>query len=314
MIVIGIESTAHTFGVGAVDEKGNVLANETDSYKTESGGMLLDQVAKHHEEVADGMIEKVLDRIGLEGVEIVAYAAGPGLTPALLVGFDKAKKLAARLGKPLVGINHCAAHLSIGEITTGTKNPVFLYVSGVNTQVISYEGGKFRILGETLDVGLGNALDKFGRDIGLGFPAGAKIEEMARRGKYIVLPYTVKGMDVSFSGILTKVQNLYKKGASPEDLCFSFQETAFAMMAEVAERAMAHLDKQELLLVGGVAANKKFCEMLQIMCEERGAKFFKCPAQYCGDQGAMIAWEGLIRFKEKRFITDIDPYWRVDEV
>jgi len=157
-------------------------------------------------------------------------------------------------------------------------------------------------------------LDKFGRDIGLGFPAGAKIEEMARRGKYIVLPYTVKGMDVSFSGILTKIQNLYKKGASPEDLCFSFQETAFAMMAEVAERAMAHVDKQELLLVGGVAANKKFCEMLQIMCEERGAKFFKCPMQYCGDQGAMIAWEGLIRFKEKRFITEINPYWRVDEV
>ncbi|MBI4983018.1 UGMP family protein, partial [Candidatus Woesearchaeota archaeon] len=162
-------------------------------------------------------------------------------------------------------------------------DPCYLYVSGVNTQIVVYDGGKYRVVGETLDIGLGNMLDKFGRLLGLGFPAGPQIEELAKKGKYVELPYVVKGMDTSFSGILTRVKQLYEKGISKEDLCYSVQETCFAMLTEVVERAIAHTEKKELLLVGGVGTNKRFCEMLEIMCQERGCKFYKVPLSLAGD-------------------------------
>ncbi len=316
MISLGIESTAHTFGIGIIDSSGKVLADQRAVYKTGTGGMIPHEVAAHHRKVADETIRKAFDEVGFtfDKIDIVSYSAGPGLGPSLLVGFGKAKELAQKTGKPLVGINHPAAHLSIGLLTSGAKAPVFLYVSGVNTQLIIWEQGKFRIMGETLDIGLGNALDKFGREVGLGFPAGPLIEEVAKKGKYVKLPYVVKGMDTSFSGILTACIQQFKKGIAKEDLCFSFQETAFAMLTEAAERALAHTEKKELLLVGGVGANKRFCEMLDIMCKERGATFYNTPMKYCADNGVMIAWEGLIRYPEKRFIQDIDAYWRVDEV
>ena len=210
-------------------------------------------------------------------------------------------------------MNHCAAHLSIGKVYNKLEDPCYLYVSGVNTQSIVYEDGKYRVMGETLDIGLGNMLDKFGRAIGLGFPAGPRIEELAKKGKYVELPYIVKGMDMSFSGILTRCEQLLQKGVSKEDLCFSVQETCFAMLAEVTERAMAHNDKTELLLVGGVGANKRFCQMLDLMCKERGAKFYKVPMDLAGDQGAMIAWEGYIR-KEESGDIEVIPHWRTDDV
>jgi len=203
--------------------------------------------------------------------------------------------------------------LSIGKVWNKLKDPCYLYVSGVNTQIIAYEAGKYRVFGETLDLGLGNMLDKFGRILGLGFPAGPKVEELAKNGGFVELPYTVKGMDFSFSGILTKAEQLLKKGISKEDLCFSVQETCFAILAEATERAMAYIDKKELLLVGGVGANKRFCEMLDIMCKERGAKFYKVPMDLAGDQGAMIAWEGFLR-KDESSDIEVNPHWRTDEV
>jgi N6-L-threonylcarbamoyladenine synthase/protein kinase Bud32 len=231
----------------------------------------------------------------------------------LWVGYHKVKEWSEKYGLKLVGVNHCAAHLSIGKLYNKLEDPAYLYVSGVNTQIIVEENGKYRIIGETLDIGLGNMLDKFGRIMKLGFPAGPKIEELAKKGKYVELPYVVKGMDTSFSGILTKVTQLQEKGVAMEDLCFSMQETCFAMLAEVVERAMAHTDKKELLLVGGVGANKRFCEMLNIMCNERGAKFYNVPMDLAGDQGAMIAWEGYLR-KDSYGDIEVNPHWRTDEV
>ena len=125
-------------------------------------------------------------------------------------------------------------------------------------------------------------------------------------------------MDVSFSGIVTKAMQLLKQGNKIEDVCFSLQENCFSMLAEISERALAHVGKKELLLIGGVAANKKLCEMLNIMCLERGAKFFAVPIQYSGDQAAMIAWQGLLEFNPKKIIPldkiDIFPRERTDEV
>ena len=316
MAVLGVEFTAHTFGVGIVTEKGEVLSNVKDSYSSPDKGMIPELVVKHHQEVAEDILEKALKEagVGWNEIDFIAYSAGPGLDPALWAGYHKVKEWSKKYGQKLVGVNHCCAHLSIGVAVNKLKDPCYLYVSGVNTQIIVEEGGKYRVMGETLDIGLGNLLDKFGRIIGLGFPAGAEMEELAKNGEYVELPYTVKGMDISFSGILTKVQQLYERGkASKEDLCFSIQEVCFAMLAEVVERAMAHTGKQELLLVGGVGANKRFCEMLDIMCQERGAKFYKVPMSLAGDQGAMIAWEGFIRQKEFGDIG-VNPHWRTDEV
>jgi N6-L-threonylcarbamoyladenine synthase len=315
MIILGIETTAHTFGVGIVDENGKVLANELDSYTSPDKGMILDEVASHHTKVAQEILDKALEAAGvkMEDVDMISYSAGPGLDPVLWAGYHFAKELSEKYGKKLVGINHCCAHLSIGKVLHDLKDPCYLYVSGVNTQIIVFEGGKYRVVGETLDNGLGNLLDKFARDIGLGFPGGPEIEKLALKGKFVDLPYVVKGMDVSFSGILTKLQQLYAKGVSKEDLCFSLQENCFAMLTEVVERAMANTNRGELLLVGGVGANKRFAEMLTVMCSERGAKFYAVPMSLVRDNGAMIAWEGYLR-RDELGDEKVNAHWRVDEV
>ncbi|MEK6809734.1 MAG: KEOPS complex N(6)-L-threonylcarbamoyladenine synthase Kae1 [Nanoarchaeota archaeon] len=323
MIILGVESTSHTFGVGIVTDKGKILANVKDSYTSKDAGMIPHEIAEHHEKVAEKILKEAFRaaEAGWKDIGMIAYSAGPGLDPALWKGYNLVSAWAKEHKKKLVGVNHCCAHLSIGKIWNGLKDPAYLYVSGVNTQVIVQEQkkrkdkeGKYHVMGETLDIGLGNMLDKFGRILGLGFPAGPKIEELSAKGKYIELPYIVKGMDVSFSGLLTKVQQLFeRKQASKEDLCFSLQETAFAMCTEVAERALAHSGKKELLLVGGVGANKRFCAMLELMCKERGAKFHKVPMDLAGDQGAMIAWEGFLR-KDDYGDIEVNPHWRADEV
>ncbi|PIN76834.1 UGMP family protein [Candidatus Woesearchaeota archaeon CG10_big_fil_rev_8_21_14_0_10_36_11] len=316
MNILGIESTAHTFGVGIVTDTGKILSNVTDSYTSDAAGMIPDKVVVHHNTVAEKVLLNALDnaKVDWNDVDFIAYSAGPGLDPCLWAGYHKAKEWAQKYRKTLIGVNHCAAHLSIGKVYNALQNPCYLYVSGVNTQIIVFEDGKYRVLGETLDIGLGNMLDKFGRIIGLGFPAGPELEKLAKNGTYVELPYVVKGMDVSFSGILTRAQQLFEqKKMTKEDLCFSVQETCFAMLTEVVERAMAHTGKKELLLVGGVGANKRFCEMLNIMCKERGATFYKVPMDLAGDQGAMIAWEGFLR-KDESGDIEVRPHWRVDDI
>jgi len=317
---LGIESTAHTFGVGVVSFKGEILANAKHTYTTAKGGMIPNVLADHHEQFKDDILKQALKEAGAswDDIECIAVAASPGLPPAMLVGLNLAKQLATKQSKPLVLVNHSIAHLSIGDLICKTKDPLYLYVSGPNTQLIGLAGKRFRIFGETVDLGLGNMLDKFAREVGLGFPGGPKVEQLAKQGTYVELPYSVKGMDVSFAGMLTKAARLHEQGIPIEDLCFSLQETAFAMLAEVAERAMAHTEKSELLLIGGVAANKRLCDMLELMCEERGATFHAVPLEYAGDQGAMIAWQGVLQFKAgdktRPDEADIAPYERIDEI
>jgi N6-L-threonylcarbamoyladenine synthase len=242
----------------------------------------------------------------------------------LLVGLKFAKKLAKKLNKPVVPVNHCVAHLEIGRVT-GARDPVMLYASGANTQIIAYASGKYRVFGETLDLGIGNFIDTFARYAGLGFPGGPKISLLAEKSRnYIELPYSIKGMDVSFSGMQTKLKQLLdNKKASLEDLSFSLQEIAFAVLVEASERALAHTGKKELLLGGGVACNKRLQEMCKIMCEERGCKFF-CPENsLLVDNGGMIAYLGEIMFLSgikikpdtKEFDNlDINPRQRTDQV
>ena len=322
MKCLGIESTAHTFGVSIVDSNGNILANVKDMYKTEKGGIIPIEAKKHHENVKEEILEKTLKeaKLKIEEIDIISFSCGPGLAPCLIAGKNFAKELALKYKKSLIEVNHLIAHLEIGRLLTKAKDPVFILATGANTQIIAFEGNKYRIFGEALSIGIGNALDKFGRDIGLGFPCGPKIEELAKKGKYVELPYVVKGMDVEFSGIITQAINLFKKDIKQEDLCFSLQETLFAMLTEVSERALAHTEKKELLLIGGVAANKRLIKMLETMCKDRNVKFSVVPVEYSGDQAAMIAWQGTLQSKNVKFDKkrieeiDINPKYRVEDV
>lgn len=323
MLCLGIESSAHTFGAGIVSSDGKILANARSSYVPEKGkGIVPREAALHHSEVSSQVVGQSLKdaKVNLADIGLIAYARGPGLPPCLRIGAAVARVLALKREKPLVGVNHPVAHIEIGKLMTGAKDPVIMYVSGGNTQVLALVEKRYRVFGETLDVPVGNALDQFAREAGLGFPGGPAVEIAAKGGEYIELPYVVKGMDLSFAGIVSEVERKLKNGAGVADLAFSLQETVFAMLVEVTERALAHTGKQEVLVVGGVAANKRFTEMLDIMCKERGAKAFATPVEYSGDQGAMIAWSGLLAYRSKEYdkkkaLTNmIDPRWRADEV
>ncbi|MFH1332440.1 MAG: KEOPS complex N(6)-L-threonylcarbamoyladenine synthase Kae1 [archaeon] len=308
-----------TFGVGIMKDR-EVLANVKDSYTTEKGGIVPVEAAKHHERIYQSVIDSALHNanISLNDISLVSYSRGPGLAPCLRVGLNAAKELAKKLDVRLIPVNHCVSHLSIGNLTTKSKNPVFLYVSGANTQVIAYEGGKYRIFGETLDQGVGNFLDAFARYISLGFPGGPKIYELSLKSKNLIeLPYVVKGMDVSVSGLLTNLKQKFdSKKYRVEDLAYSAQETVFAMLLEVSERAMAHCKKNELLLGGGVACNKRLKEMAKIMCKERDAKCFIPPNEVLVDNGVQISWQGILEKKNaiKPEKADIRPYERTDDV
>jgi glycoprotease/Kae1 family metallohydrolase len=175
-----------------------------------------------------------------------------------------------------------------------------------------------------LDIALGNCLDVFAREAGLrqklGLPFGAAIEKLALKGKQLIpLPYTVKGMDLSLSGLVTAATALLKKGDYKlEDVCYSLQETAFSMVTEVTERALAHTGKKELLLTGGVAANKRLQSMIRAVAEEHEVKFDAVETEFAIDNGAMIAWTGVLAYKHG-VITPIDKSfvklkWRLDEV
>lgn len=317
-ICLGVESTAHTFSVGIADSRGKILANSLHALSTEKGGLIPRELSEHHLQHAEQVLGEALNEagIGLEEVGVYAFAKGPGIGPALRVGAVAARALAVKYNKPLVACNHCVAHIEIGKLLTGCKNPIVVYVSGANTQIIGYESGYYRVFGETLDIGLGNLLDCFGRSIGIGFPAGPKIDKMYFEAKKLVeLPYSVKGMDLVFSGLLTAAEE--RIGKFPEEnLAYSVMHTAYAMLSEVSERALAHTEKKELLLVGGVAASRALKEMLSKMCSARKAKLFVPPMQYCTDNGAMIAWLGILMHKagmhsgiedsriEQRFRTD----------
>jgi N6-L-threonylcarbamoyladenine synthase/N6-L-threonylcarbamoyladenine synthase/protein kinase Bud32 len=326
VLCLGIEGTAHTVGVGIVDEDCRILSNVTDMYEPLEGGIHPREAANHHADVLIHLVKKSLKTAGknFDDVGLVAFSQGPGLGPCLRTVATGARALALSLDVPIIGVNHCIAHLEIGRKMTGCEDPVLLYLSGGNTQVIAYSEKRYRVFGETLDIGIGNMLDKFGREVGLSFPSGPAIEKLAQEGDILIpLPYSVKGMDVSFSGILTAALNMHKNGDKLEDLCASLQETSFAMVTEVTERAMAHLEKNEVLLGGGVACNKRLGEMVERMTKDRGASMFVPEPSLCVDNGAMIAWTGLLEYDSgtrmtiddtqinQRFRTDdVDVTWR----
>ncbi len=326
MAFLGIEGTAHTLGVGIVEADGDrcrILSNQRDMLMPEEGGIHPREAAHHHSESGPALLQAALDEAGIEPGELegVSFSQGPGLGPCLRVAATMARALSLRHDLPLVGVNHCVAHLEIATAMTDATDPVMLYASGANTQVIAHVRGRYRVFGETLDVGIGNGLDKFARENGLPFPGGPKIEQAAAKvgpEAYHPLPYTVKGMDMSFSGLAIAAQRLIDAGTPFEEVCYSVQETAFAALVEVTERAMAHTQKREVVLGGGVACNQRLQDMARTMAEARGGAFFCPPRPVLVDNGAMIAWMGHLKHRSEGGAaiadTGVMPYQRTDHV
>ena len=319
MIVFGLEGTAWNLSAALVDELG-VIVEKSATYTPIRGGIHPREASQHHADNIAKVVGNVLTFAREKDLKVdaIAFSQGPGLGPCLRTVATAARVLSLRFGLPLVGVNHCVAHIEVGKWQSGACDPVVIYVSGANSQVLALRQGHYRIFGETLDISVGNAIDKFARSIGLPHPGGPKVEELALQAKnYIPLPYTVKGMDLSFSGLSTAATEATKK-YDLADVCFSLQETAFAMLVEVTERALSHAEKKEAMLVGGVGANKRLGEMLNTMCLERGAKFFLPPKKFMGDNGSMIAYTGLIMLKSGTLTplqeSKVRPGYRTDDV
>jgi universal protein Kae1 len=323
---LGVESTADDFGVGIATFNGKILANASSGYVPEEGGIHPREAARHHAEVADKVLREALSKAGItpRDLALIAFSQGPGLGPCLRTGATVARALATYLDVPLVGVNHSVAHIEIGKLETGAVDPVTLYVSGGNTLVSAFDSGRYRVFGETLDIALGNCLDVFAREAGLkhkrGMPLGAALEKLAADGgKLVALPYVVKGMDISLSGLLTAATTLLRKGECRlEDLCYSLQEHAFSMVTEVTERALAHTEKKEVLLTGGVAANRRLQSMLSAIAEEHDARFNVVPHEFATDNGAMIAWTGVLAYTHGA-VTPVEESfvklrWRLEKV
>jgi len=313
--VLGIEGTAWSLSAAIVGQE-KVHAEVSRPYVPESGGIHPMAAAQHHAAHIGPIVKELL--ASGEKFDAVAFSQGPGLGPCLRTVATAARALALAYGVPLLGVNHCVAHIEVGRWQTGCHDPVVLYVSGANSQVIAFRRGRYRVFGETLDIGVGNALDKFGRHLGLQHPGGPKIEALAKKGsRYIKMPYVVKGMDLSYSGMMSAAKEAAEK-YPPEDVCFSFQENAFAMLVEVTERALAHTGKSEALIAGGVGANARLQAMLDAMCKDRGAKFYAPPRRFFGDNGAMIAYTGLLQLEYGQALdianSAVNPNYRTDDV
>ncbi|EFN52171.1 hypothetical protein CHLNCDRAFT_27124 [Chlorella variabilis] len=328
-LALGLEGSANKIGVGIVRGDGHILSNPRHTFITPPGqGFLPRETAMHHQEWAVRLVQQALKEGNVTPSQIscIAYTKGPGMGGPLVSCAVVARMLSQLWRVPIIGVNHCVGHIEMGRIVTGAQDPVVLYVSGGNTQVIAYADQRYRIFGETIDIAVGNCLDRFARLLGLpNDPApGYNIEQLARQGtKLIELPYVVKGMDVSFSGILSYIEGAAKelmtKGeASPADLCFSLQETIFAMLVEITERAMAHVGSNDVLIVGGVGCNLRLQEMMQVMVGERGGRLYATDDRYCIDNGAMIAWPGLLALGQGQTVelaeTTCTQRYRTDEV
>jgi len=325
-LCLGIESTAHTWSAGIVDFQGNVIGLVSDSYNPDKGGIHPALVREQHLSNFKQIIKKCLSEAhcSIKDIGLIAFSQSPGLGPILKIGAQVARMLSQLLSIPLIGVNHCIAHVEIGRLQCKIDDPLTLYVSGGNTIVSAFESERYQIFGETLDIPIGNMIDSFARDAGLPHPGGPKVEKLAlKSSRYLKLPYIVKGMDLSFSGLYSSAKRLlesrdFNKEYFLEDVAYSLQETSFSMLTEVTERALAHTKKDEVLLTGGVAANKRLQEMIKEISDDHDSRFEVVPLRYAGDNGAMIAWTGILRYLSEGahevLESKIKPKERMDNI
>ncbi|CAH1831260.1 hypothetical protein SCEPF1_0079002400 [Saccharomyces cerevisiae] len=364
-IALGLEGSANKLGVGIVkhpllpkhansdlsyDCEAEMLSNIRDTYVTPPGeGFLPRDTARHHRNWCIRLIKQALAEADIKNptldIDVICFTKGPGMGAPLHSVVIAARTCSLLWDVPLVGVNHCIGHIEMGREITKAQNPVVLYVSGGNTQVIAYSEKRYRIFGETLDIAIGNCLDRFARTLKIpNEPSpGYNIEQLAKKAPHkenlVELPYTVKGMDLSMSGILASIDLLAKdlfKGnkknkilfdkttgeqkVTVEDLCYSLQENLFAMLVEITERAMAHVNSNQVLIVGGVGCNVRLQEMMAQMCKDRAnGQVHATDNRFCIDNGVMIAQAGLLEYRMGGIVKDfsetvVTQKFRTDEV
>ncbi len=316
--ILGIESTADVFAIGLSDTSEADILDFSSKYESEKGGILPREAAEHHSKVAPEVLRDALTAIDPSSLVGIAFSMGPGLGPSLRAGATIARTLSSYMNLPLYPVHHAVGHIELGKHLTGAKNPLTVVVSGGHTLLTALEKHRYRIYGETLDITLGNLFDMFMREVGYSSPSGHILEKKAKKtNEYIDLPYTVKGPDLSFSGLLTAAKKELEKRKNLELLCNSLQETAFAMLAEVTERILVHTGKENLLLVGGVANNARLKEILNAVASEHEATFHWIE-KWNDDNGAQIAYVGTLRHRHGENIkieeSLVRPSWRLDEV
>jgi len=339
--VLGIEGTAWCASAAVFDDGGVGVDPDvgtdadadaatgdvrifSDAYEPDSGGIHPREAAEHMRsavpEVTEAAIAHVESTWGAAGetLDAVAFSRGPGLGPCLRIAATAARALAGALEVPLVGVNHMVAHLEVGRHYSGFSDPVCLNASGANAHVLGHHDGRYRVLGETMDTGIGNAIDKFTRHVGWSHPGGPKVERAAADGEYVELPYVVKGMDFSFSGLTSAAKAAVDDGTPVPDVCCGLQETTFAMLTEVAERALSLTGGDELVLGGGVGQNDRLRGMLATMCAGRGASFHAPEPRFLRDNAGMIAILGARMHEAGDTVSIADsrvrPDFRPDEV
>lgn len=315
MIILGIESSCDETAAAIVDQDycvhSNIISSQVAIHR-QYGGVVPEIASRHHLHHIVGVVDQALEKAGynLEQLDGVAVTKGPGLVGALLVGVQMAKSLAYVHQKPLIGVNHLEGHLVAPFLAEGgqkiPKRHLALLVSGGHTALILVESlGEYRLLGSTRDDAAGEAFDKVAKLLDLGYPGGPIIEKLSTKGdpKAIHFPRALPKkdeLDFSFSGLKTAVANHLRKrgkvsGQSLFDLCASFQQAVADVLIKKTLIAAKMRRVDTLVAGGGVLANQKIRQSLQLACEESGLKLFIPPIGLCTDNAAMIAAAGMRR-------------------
>ena len=340
-LILGIESSCDETAASLItqDNEGNplllsnIISSQVDIHK-EYGGVVPELAARSHIEKIDLIVQKAIDVGGkkIQDIDAVASTAGPGLIVCLSVGLSFGKAIASSLNKPFIAVNHLEGHALSPRINSRLNYPyLLLLISGGHSQFLNVEGlGKYKRLGTTIDDALGEAFDKTAKLLGVEFPGGPQIEELAKKGnpnKYD-LPkpiFNKGGCNLSFAGLKTAILRVTKNIKTDQekfDLAASFQKTVEEILYKKTKIAFNEFEKQNSLkdkifvVAGGVAANKRIRTMLINLCDENNYKNIFPPIELCGDNAAMIAMVGLEKFKLKQFSAldhPAKPRWPLDE-
>ncbi|MEY2195305.1 tRNA (adenosine(37)-N6)-threonylcarbamoyltransferase complex transferase subunit TsaD [Neobacillus sp. BF23-41] len=314
--ILGIETSCDETAVAIIKNgreiAANVVASQIESHKR-FGGVVPEIASRHHVEQMTIVIEEALKQANVTFAEIdaIAVTEGPGLVGALLIGVNSAKALAFAQNKPLVPVHHIAGHIYANRLVTELKFPLLaLVVSGGHTELVYMkEHGHFEVIGETRDDAAGEAYDKVARTLNMPYPGGPHIDRLAQAGNPTInLPraWLEEGSyDFSFSGlksaVINTVHNAEQRGEiiAPEDLAASFQASVIEVLVKKTEKAVAEYGVGQVLVAGGVAANKGLRNALEkTFSEKPGIELVIPPLSLCTDNAAMIAAAGSVMFEK----------------
>ncbi len=313
MIVLGIETSCDETAVALLEDGGRIRANliysQVDLH-ARYGGVVPELASRDHLKKLPYLAEEALGEagIGWEGVGLVGVTYGPGLIGPLVVGVSYAKGLSVALGIPFVGVHHLAAHLFAHRLAHPEAGPPFLglIVSGGHTELVLVPSwDEFHVIGATRDDAAGEALDKLGRLVGLGYPAGPAMDRLAREGDPEAIPFPRpmlgEGFDMSFAGLKTAAVRWLRDHPHPDlrDLCASYLEAIVDVLADKSLRAAKRFGMKRIVVVGGVAANSRLREVLPERARERGIEVFFPPVELCTDNAAMVAACAWHRFQRR---------------